>query len=214
MSIIFDALKKSLDNVPRFVKFFVKFMNDDSIWLVGDTYLRFLLKNKIAYLIGRKCLICQNFFAFKSFIAIKLSWTFPPLNSMPTSWKILRAPAACWWTLQTVESISTRKNFLLVSTQYPKNCIESSARMDTRTTCRFCFRQMWFYNFPLLIGYFVVNLSVLFTFILPKVCAYVLYFLSLPTHPRFFHIESEFSQGKSVHFFNTESNFSFRVRLG
>ena len=63
---IFDELKKSLDNVQRFVKFFVKIVNDDGIGLVGDTGFSFLLRNKIAYLIGRKSLISQNFFADKS----------------------------------------------------------------------------------------------------------------------------------------------------
>ena len=66
MSIIFDALKKSLDNVPRFVKFFVKIVNDNGIGLVRDTNFSFLLRNKIAYLIGRKSLVGQNFLACKS----------------------------------------------------------------------------------------------------------------------------------------------------
>ena len=68
-SIVFDTLKKSFNNVSRFIKFFIKIVNDDGIGLVGNTNFSFCLRNKISYLFGAITLVRQNFLAFKSNLA-------------------------------------------------------------------------------------------------------------------------------------------------
>lgn len=43
MSIVFDTLKKSFNNVSRFIKFFIKIVNDDGIGLALDIELSVLV---------------------------------------------------------------------------------------------------------------------------------------------------------------------------
>ena len=77
--------KKPLGDVSGFVKFFIKIMNIDGIWLVGNTGGSFLLKNILANFFGAKSLISQNFLPARATllsnsIATSLSWTLSPVK--------------------------------------------------------------------------------------------------------------------------------------
>ena len=60
MSIVFDAIKKSFNDVTCFVKFFIKRVNADGIRHVGNTGGRFFLKNKIANLFRTESIVREG----------------------------------------------------------------------------------------------------------------------------------------------------------
>ena len=66
MSESLDTLKKPLDNVSGFIKFFVQIVNMDSIGLVGNTGDSVLRINVCTNFFRAKSLVSQNFFVGKS----------------------------------------------------------------------------------------------------------------------------------------------------
>ena len=72
MAVIFDSLKKPLDDIALFVQLRIKVMLNPEIGFVGDTSKGSVLGDEKANLLATVCFIRQNCFTFE-FYAIKKS---------------------------------------------------------------------------------------------------------------------------------------------
>ena len=72
MAVIFDSLKKTLDDIALFVLLRIKVMLNFEIGFIGDTSKGSMLSEENANLLATVCFIRENCFTFE-FYAIKKS---------------------------------------------------------------------------------------------------------------------------------------------